>query len=96
MILSVSARYLWLPICKAAEPVKLHFYAAGQKFQEAEIRSGDHSKETMVLLDHGIIEYFDRGGLTYGATEAAETVLREEIRIPAGTARITVFESVGS
>ena len=76
--------------------MKLHFYAAGQKFQEAEIRSGDHSKETMVLLDHGIIEYFDRGGLVYGATETVETVLREEIRIPAGTARITVFESVGS
>ena len=96
MILSVSARYLWLPICKAAEPVKLHFDAAGQKFQEAEIRSGDHSKETLVLLDYGMVEYFDRGGLTYGATEAAETVLQEEIRIPSGASRITIFESAGS
>ena len=62
----------------------------------AEIRPGDHSKETLVLLDHGMVEYFDRGGLTYGATEAAETVLQEEIRIPSGASRITIFESAGS
>ena len=63
---------------------------------DAEIHPGDHSKETMILLDHGIIEYFDRGGLAYWATEAAATILREEIRIPAGAARITVFEFAGS
>lgn len=62
---------------------------------EAEICPGDHSKETLALLDHGVIEYFDQGGLAYGATETAETVLREEIRIPAGASQIMIFEFAG-
>ena len=52
------------------------------------LRPAAGTKETMILLDHGIIEYFDRGGLRYGALEAAETVLQDTLRIPAGAKRV--------
>ena len=53
MILSVSARYLWLPISKATEPVKLHFYAAGQKFQEADVCPGTARADYYAPMDLG-------------------------------------------
>ena len=38
MVLNVSARYLWLPVSKAAPPVKLRFSCAGRLFQEMDLR----------------------------------------------------------
>ena len=42
--------------------------------------------------DHGIIEYFDREGLVYGAVEADERILWEKVVIPESVKNIALFE----
>lgn len=43
----------------------------------------------MILLDHGVMEYFDMDGLVYGAVEAEETVPEGCVRV-SGAERITM------
>ena len=51
----------------------------------------NESKETMILLDHGIIEYFDLDGLVYGAVEAEETAVTDRVQV-SGAQTITVSD----
>lgn len=59
------------------------------------IRAGQNSDETVLILDHGIIEYFDRDGLVYGAVEAGVKILREKVVVREGVKNITLFEFTG-
>ena len=50
--------------------------------QELHIQGG--SREAIILVDHGIIEYYAEEGLLYGAVEAEEKVLYGSVHIPEG------------
>ena len=36
--LKITGRYLWLPCCRDAYPVKLHFFSDGEKICEADVK----------------------------------------------------------
>ena len=56
------------------------------------IQTGQNSNGTILIIDHGIIEYFDREGLVYGAVEADERILWEKVVIPESVKNIALFE----
>ena len=56
------------------------------------IQIGQNSNGTILIIDHGIIEYFDREGLVYGAVETDERILWETVVIPESGKNIALFE----
>ena len=53
MLLTVAADYLWLPVDRKADTVKLHFLCDGAKFQEIDIRLGIEHVEYYTSMDTG-------------------------------------------
>ena len=76
--LKITGRYLWLPCCRDADPVKLNFYADGPA-------------PSLFTVDHGIIEYYSSDGLLYGAVEAEEDVLSKTFDPGPGAVSIKVL-----
>ncbi|MCR4689869.1 MAG: glycoside hydrolase family 32 protein [Lachnospiraceae bacterium] len=57
----------------------------------AKIRFSQTEGSTVLIIDHGIVEYYGNGGFAYGALETDETVLSEECRILAGAAVVREY-----
>ena len=53
MVLQITQKYLWLPVHKDAEVQKLHFYTAGEKVNELDVKLDVLHPERFFALDVG-------------------------------------------
>ncbi len=51
MVLHITDRYLWFPVAKANEEVKLHFYSDNKKFQELDIKLTTDQPDFIFAMD---------------------------------------------
>ncbi len=51
MVLHITDRYLWFPVSKANDEVKLHFYSENKKFQELDIKLTTDRPDFIFAMD---------------------------------------------
>ena len=56
------------------------------------ITVGAENSKLLLLIDHGIIEYWMEDGLFYGAVESDPDILSDQMEIHSGTETVQVFE----